>query len=74
MERAVISTKPRRGFPAKYVKVKLFLLEEDRDYLDKVAQAQQVDNRSVAGRIVIANARAHQLFLNSNDAKMEPMP
>jgi len=70
----MIGTKPRRGFPAKYVKVKLFLLEEDRDYLDKVALAQQSGNRSVAGRIVLANARALRLCLSSNDAKLEPMP
>jgi len=66
----MIGVKPKRGFPAKYVKVKLFLLEEDRDYLDQVAAAQQTDNRSIAGRIVLAHARARKLFLTGIDANV----
>ena len=66
----MIGVKPKRGFPAKYVKVKLFLLEEDRDYLDQIAAAHKPVNRSDAGRLVIGDARKRKLFLDGIDANV----
>ena len=69
-----MSDKPKRGFPAKYVLVKLLVLPEDKAYLDAVEAAQALLSRNEAGRLVIGHARARRLFLNGIDAKMETTP
>lgn len=67
-----MTDKPKRGFPAKYVLVKLLLLPEDREYLDRVRLAQKLDSRNDAGRLVVAHSRAGVSFLTGIDANIAP--
>jgi hypothetical protein len=71
-----MTRKPQRGFPAKYVLVKLLLLPEDRDYLERVQVTRKLKSRNDAGRLVIADARISRRFLDGIDANLatEPQP
>lgn len=63
-----MSDKPRRGFPAKYVLLKLLVLPEDLAYVNAVQAAQGLPARNDAGRLIIGEARTARRFLEGHVA------
>ncbi len=60
----------KRGFPPKYVRIKILVMPEDEAYLNKVNEARGLDNRNAAARLIFAHARTHLSFLTSSDANV----
>lgn len=72
----MLRPKRKPGFPAKYVRFTMFVLPEDVTFIERVNEAQRLDNRNAAGRLVLAHARTQLSYLTSNDANLatEPTP
>jgi hypothetical protein len=64
-----MNDKPRRGFPAKYVLLKLLVLPEDRAYVKSVQAAQGLPSLNETGRLIFGEARAAHRFLGGHVAQ-----